>query len=144
MDAPLQHLERLSRRPRRAAAVLLWAYVWASLVGGLHFALEAHSVCAHGELTHRAHACAAADGVGAEAPAVSERVAQAPEFERGDVHAHCEWVGRACPERATADAHGLRAPPRTAAPVAEPREDGARTSVPRLALAPHHGPPRRV
>ncbi|HVS19794.1 MAG TPA: hypothetical protein VMT18_14410 [Planctomycetota bacterium] len=144
MGALPERIRRLARRRQWTAAILLSAYAFASVLGGLHLAIEAHSLCAHGELTHAAVPCASEDGV-AHAPAFrAQRAPEAPEDERGDVHEHCEWVGRACQERATSGTDACRAAERAAVPVDAPREDRAQGSVPLLALAPHHGPPRRV
>ena len=144
MGALPERIRRLARRRQWTAALLLSAYAFASVLGGLHLAIEAHSLCAHGELTHAAVPCASEDGV-AQAPEFRAQPAPAaPEDQRGDVHDHCDWVGRACQERATAGTDTGRAAERATVPVLVPRDERGHGSVPLLALAPHHGPPRRV
>lgn len=144
MGRLLARIDRLARRPRWTAALLLWVYACTSLLGGLHLVVETHSLCAHGELTHVEDACAFEEGAAREGESRAPRAEQGPESERGDLHDHCAWGGRDCQERAARDAHANRAPQRADVPVAPPREECARSSVPVLALAPHHGPPRRV
>lgn len=127
-------------RSRTSAWLALWLYAWASAWCGLHAALESHQVCAHGEWTHVEDGC----DLAALESSPDARIEVAPIDEHGatEGHGHCGILGRerqvetaSVPKAEVGRAQTPRAAPTRLA------EAAAASSVPLLALAPHHGPP---
>jgi hypothetical protein len=130
---------RAARRARTSAWLALLLYAWTSAWCGLHAALEPHEVCAHGEWTHAEDGCEPAllEPSG-EAPLVL-----APLDEHGSAagHGHCGILGRERLVESASVRHvvGEFRAARRARPARV--STTAASSVPLLALAPHHGPP---